>query len=574
VLSGLGLAELAESIRVSLAPVSIGQDAGRFATTGEGLDGARPAESSLEEEISRRRFELALEATQDGLFEVDVKSGQSFYSQRFYELLGYEPGAKEVSVAPEVLGRLLYDTDRDRVTAAIADAIRTGAPFDELFRLHVRGGGVRWFRGRGRNVSWESGTLRFMGLLTDVNDPKQAADARERLQEHLRQAQKLETIGTLAGGIAHDFNNVLVPIIVNTEMVLEAFAEDDPHRKELGEVLDAARRARDLVTQILAFARRSEPRREPFSVRRAGEQAVRLLKASLPATVELRAAFAQECPGVDGDPLQLHQVITNLCTNAYQALPANGGVIDITGGVVDLDSADADRLNVAPGRYVLITVKDNGAGMTDAVRRRLFEPFFTTKPPGEGAGLGLSVVHGIVKGHRGAIEVESELGKGSIFRVYLPASPNPVPERASQRPRAPTPLVPRNQHILCVDDEEIVVHGVRRALERQGFRVTTARDPERARELIEADPNGYDLLISDQTMPRLTGIELVKQVKAIRPDLPSILMTGFSEKASPELAVAAGARAFLPKPFSVSELLHVVSLALAKPQLAQSAGQR
>jgi PAS domain S-box-containing protein len=296
--------------------VSIGQDAGRFEATGGSLDDACPSDPPSLDVESSRRFELALEATQDGLFEVDVKSGQSFYSERFYELLGYEPGAKEVSVAPEVLGRLLYDADRDRVTAAIADAIRTGAPFDELFRLHVRGGGVRWFRGRGRNVSWDSGSLRFMGLLTDVNDPKQAADARERLQEHMRQAQKLETIGTLAGGIAHDFNNVLVPIIVNTEMVLESFDEDHPHRKELGEVLVAARRARDLVTQILAFSRRSEPRREPFSVRRASDQAVRLLKASLPSTVELKVSLAEQLPGIEGDPLQLHQVITNLCTNA------------------------------------------------------------------------------------------------------------------------------------------------------------------------------------------------------------------------------------------------------------------
>lgn len=549
--------------------MSIGQDAGRFEAAGGSRDDVRPSDPPPPEVESSRRFELALEATQDGLFEVDVKSGQSFYSERFYELLGYEPGAKEVSVAPEVLGRLLYDADRDRVTAAIADAIRTGAPFDELFRLHVRGGGVRWFRGRGRNVSWDSGSLRFMGLLTDVNDPKQAADARERLQEHLRQAQKLETIGTLAGGIAHDFNNVLVPIIVNTEMVLESFDEDHPHRRELGEVLVAARRARDLVTQILAFSRRSEPRREPFSVRRASDQAVRLLKASLPSTVELNVTFAQQLPGIEGDPLQLHQVITNLCTNAYQALPQSGGVIDLTVENLELDGDEADRLNVAPGRYVLITVRDNGSGMTDAVRRRLFEPFFTTKAPGEGAGLGLSVVHGIVKGHRGAVEVESELGKGSTFRVYLPASPNQVPERASQRPRVPVQQLGRNQHILCVDDEEIVVHGVRRALERQGFRVTTVRDPERARALIEADPNGYDLLISDQTMPRLTGIELVKQIKAIRPDLPSILMTGFSEKASPELAAAAGARAFLPKPFSVSELLQVVSVALAAPQTTE-----
>ena len=552
--------------------MSIGQDAGGFEATGESTTDGRPADSgALDAEVSSRRFELALEATQDGLFEVDVNSGKSFYSQRFYELLGYEPGSKEVSVEPEILSRLLYDTDRDRVTSAIADAIRTGAPFDELFRLHVRGGGVRWFRGRGRNVSWDNGALRFMGLLTDVNDPKQAADARERLQEHLRQAQKLETIGTLAGGIAHDFNNVLVPIIVNTEMVLEAFGEDDPHRKELAEVLVAARRARDLVTQILAFSRRSEPRREPFSARRAGEQAVRLMKASLPATVELRAVFAQKCPGIDGDPLQLHQVITNLVTNAYQALPANGGVIDVSIEPIELEETDADRLNVAPGRYVLLTVKDDGSGMTDTVRRRVFEPFFTTKPPGEGAGLGLSVVHGMVKGYGGAVDVESELGKGTTFRVYLPASLNEVPERASQRPRALAPQAPRHQHILCVDDEEIVVHGVRRALERQGFRVTTLRDPERARALIEEDPNAYDLLISDQTMPRLTGIELVKQVKAIRPDLPSILMTGFSEKASPELAAAAGARAFLPKPFSVSELLQVVSAALGAAQANQRA---
>jgi PAS domain S-box-containing protein len=543
--------------------VSIAEDARGFAINDASPeDGDAGAPNSAEAETTRRRLELALEATQDGLFEVDVQSGQSFYSERFYELLGYEQGAKEVSVEPEILGRLLYDADRERVTAAIADAIRTGAAFDELFRLHVRGGGVRWFRGRGRNVSWGAGTLRFMGLLTDVNDPKQAADARERLQDHLRQAQKLETIGTLAGGIAHDFNNVLVPVIVNTEMVLESFDSEDPRRKELGEVLIAARRARDLVTQILAFSRRSEPRREPFSVLRAGEQAVRLLKASLPATVELRPVFAPGCPGVEGDPLQLHQVITNLCTNAYQALPPSGGVIDLSVEPAMLEGGDADRLNVPSGRYVKVTVQDNGSGMSEGVKRRLFEPFFTTKAPGEGAGLGLSVVHGIVKGHRGAIEVESEIGAGTTFRVYLPASASELPDRASQRPRVPTPVMHRNQHILCVDDEEIVVHGVRRALERQGFRVTTLRDPERARALIEENPNAYDLLISDQTMPRLSGIELVRQVRAIRPDLPSILMTGFSEKASPELAQAAGARAFLPKPFSVNELLQVVAMAL------------
>ncbi len=394
------------------------------------------------------------------------------------------------------------------------------------------------------------------------------------LEVQLRRTQKLEAIGTLAGGIAHDFNNILSSIIGYTQMAMANIPPDGQAAQDLGQVVAAGHRAVDLVRQILTFGRRQEQPQQPLRLDLLAREALNLLRASIPATIEMRSEIAGNCDYVMGDHSQLHQVIVNLCTNAYHAMEKDGGLLSFSIEPVTVDARQAESMpNLRPGAWLRMTVRDTGCGMDQATLERAFDPFFTTKPQGKGTGLGLSIVHGIVKSHGGAIDMQSEPGKGTTVRVWL----STVKMSAQETGVSPdAPLVGHGERILFVDDEEMLVKLGERVLSGLGYAVTAFSDPNRAFDAFSADPVAFDLMITDHTMPFCTGLELAARAHAIRPDFPVILATGLSTALSEEDTAAAGVAEVLGKPVTSYVLAKSTGRVLAAARAAalrSSAGE-
>jgi len=383
--------------------------------------------------------------------------------------------------------------------------------------------------------------------------------AKQKESEYLiRRMQKIEALGTLAGGIAHDINNILAPILVNTELALMETLGLEP-RRSLEIVLEAAQRGRKLVKQILAFAANREADKKPVRLAPVVEESLRLVRSTIPTTIEIRSELADEKGMVLANSTQVEQILVNLCSNAAHAMRAKGGILSIGLAGVRFDERSPARPpELSPGPYLRLSVADTGCGMAPEVMERIFDPFFTTKHASEGAGMGLAVVHGIVKTHDGTITVTSEPGKGSAFSVYLPqidALLEPKGATAEFRPLG-------NARILFVDDEEIQVRSWQPALERFGYSVNAQSDSAKALRAFRAQPGRFDLAIVDQTMPGLTGTKLAAEMLRLRPGFPVILCTGFSGEIDEDQALAMGIREFLLKPFSIQELAEAIRRAL------------
>jgi signal transduction histidine kinase/ActR/RegA family two-component response regulator len=386
---------------------------------------------------------------------------------------------------------------------------------------------------------------------------KTQTEERMHLEEQLSQSQKMQAIGTLAGGIAHDFNNVLAAIIGFTEMVLDDVS-DNPHvRQKMERVLTAGLRGRDLVRQILTFSRKSEGERREISLTPLIAETHALLRASLPSTIRMSLAITtNEDDCVLADPTQMQQVLMNLATNAAHAMREKGG--DLTIGLSSATFPQGGNLpdpELEPGAYLQLSVKDTGTGMTEEIRQKIFEPFFTTKGPGQGTGMGLAVVYGIVKSHGGTVTVQSEVGRGSTFAVLLPRAHR---SKTTKEESATHELHTGSGRILFVDDEEMLVELGRSMLESLGYQVTVAQHPTDALNLFLQDPSRFDLVITDQTMPDVTGLALARKMLAVRKEMPIILCSGYSEKVSAETAKEAGISAFLMKPIIKKELAETI----------------
>jgi signal transduction histidine kinase len=390
--------------------------------------------------------------------------------------------------------------------------------------------------------------------LREANQRRKERETRSRLENRLRQIHKMEAMGTLAGGIAHDFNNILSAIFGYTELAQGTLPEKNPAQPFLLEVLKAGERARELVKQILAFSRQSELEIKPVQIAAVVEDTLRLMRASLPTTIEIRKELETKAL-IMGDPSQIHQVMMNLCTNAGHAMQAEGGILTVTLKHVELDELhNITYPDLKPGPYVKLSVSDTGCGMKPQVIERLFDPFFTTKPKGEGTGMGLAMVHGIVQDMNGVIDVYSEPGRGSTFNLLFPA----IERRTTPEIRA-VPQLPRgSERILFVDDEVTLTRMGRRLLESLGYRVKAFTDPILAFEYFEREPEGVDLVLTDMTMPGLTGDQLAQKMMAVRPDIPIILCTGFSIKIDEERAKSLGIRAFINKPILRGDLATVL----------------
>jgi len=394
----------------------------------------------------------------------------------------------------------------------------------------------------------------ILGASREITERKEAEEEHKKLEARLQQAQKMEAIGTLAGGIAHDFNNILTAVLGYTELALDDAENDTLLHKNLQEVIVAGNRAKDLVKQILAFSRQADQELKPVQVELIVKEAVKLIRASLPSTIEIELNLASKSATL-ADPTQIHQVLMNLCTNAHHAMSENGGVLTVSLRDVRIDSGfESRKLDLTTGGYMCLQIQDTGHGMPEEVRARIFDPFFTTKDRDKGTGMGLSVVHGIVKSHGGAITVHSQPGKGTSFAIYLPLIRTEVKPTVRTAIALPT----GNERILFIDDEKTLVDLGRQMLERLGYKVVCRTSSIEALELFKSRPDQFDLVITDMTMPNLTGDKLTRQMLGIRADIPVILCTGFSEQISEKSAKDMGIREFILKPLVMDKLARTV----------------
>jgi PAS domain S-box-containing protein len=384
---------------------------------------------------------------------------------------------------------------------------------------------------------------------------RRETDERKKAEEHLVRIQKLEALGTLAGGIAHDFNNILAGVIGFTEMVLEDMNPDGPEYKRLELVLKGANRGRDLVKQILSFSRQNVQDRKVVALNQSVEEGLKLLRPTLPSTIEIVSTRSTDDDMILADPSQIHQILMNLCTNAAHAMREKGGKLMIS--VLEASLTEGNPLlfsGMKPGKYVVLKVSDTGSGMDATTLKKIFDPFFTTKQPGEGTGLGLSVVLGIVQSHGGYVTVESEAGRGATFQVYLPKTR----EHKSAEDEGPPAEIRGKEHILFVDDEDILVELNEQRLSRLGYDVVGTTSSMDALDIFRKAPDTFDLVVTDYTMPNMTGVDLATELLKIKSTIPIILCTGHSETITPARAKKAGIRKFLIKPLEKKELTEAI----------------
>ena len=499
------------------------------------------AEEALRE--SEERYRTAIENSNDGV--AIIKDDRYVYvNQRLSEMISCESPSELVGRSIETV---LHPEDRDWVRSLIIKR-QKGGPVPARYECRIMGkDGETVFVEVSATQTTFRGEPVNLAYIRDISD-------RKVMENQLRQAQKMEAIGTLAGGIAHDFNNILTSVIGYTELALSDKGVSGVLRDNLQGSLSAGLRARDLVKQILTFSRQTEKEWRPVQVRLVLKEALKLLRASIPTTVEMRQDIRSEA-NVMADPTQIHQLIMNLCTNSAHAMRDHGGVLRVELKEKNLDADIIDKyLGLGPGTYLELAVRDTGHGISRENIEKIFDPYFTTKQKGEGTGLGLAMVQGIVQSCGGIVTVDSDLGKGTDFIIYLPViqkDRDGIEDRELILPLG-------SEHILFIDDEPSIAQVGKQMLESLGYQVTTRTSSIEVLELYSNQPDRFDMVITDMTMPYMTGDNLARKLIEIRPDIPIILCTGYSNKISHEIAEALGIRAFVMKPLIMRDLAQTI----------------
>ena len=498
---------------------------------------------------SEQRYQDLFEHANDAIFIVDNALRYVDVNKKAVELFGY---SREEFLAMRVTD-VIPPEQLPRSEAEFAK-LRTNGRYDRFI------GKQRTRDGRWLDIEISASAIIESGRMVGSREIVRDITERKQIEEQLRQSQKMEAIGTLAGGIAHDFNNILYAIRGYTELSLAETAKNSPVHENLQEIARSTRRAADLVKQILTFSRKGAEEKQPLRLEPVVKEALKLIRGTLPSTIDIRQELDRRCPPIQADLTQIHQVVINLCANAADAMEG-GGVLTVRLAEATVGPAHARRAEgVHPGSYVRLSVSDTGHGMDQATMQRIFEPYFTTKGPGKGTGLGLATVHGIVSNHQGVIVPRSAPGEGTTFDLYFPALP--AEETTEGEADQGATLPPVTGHVLVVDDEQSIVRIAERALQLLGCQVTCFTSSSAALTAFQNTPHAFDAVLTDQTMPHLTGLELARQMMEIRPDLPIILTTGYSAAVNAEQAKAAGIRAFLMKPLSLEDLAQALHQAL------------
>ncbi|MFZ5570136.1 MAG: PAS domain-containing hybrid sensor histidine kinase/response regulator [Thermodesulfobacteriota bacterium] len=546
-------------LHIRISPIS-----GGAIITSIDITDRKKVEEALRE--SEKRYRDLVETIPHGIQEIDLEGRITFANSALEKILGYRKNALigrsilDVMAVPMKRGEML------RLLKKMAEDESLPIPYFLKCRK-PNGADVDIKADWNYKCNPSGKVIGFTGVITDITNQLRAEEEKEKLESRLRYAHKMEAIGTLAGGIAHDFNNILGSILLNTELALDDVEEGSETAYSLEQVIRGSHRAKDLIEQILTFSRRSDVESKPLKINTLMKETLKMLRAMFPSTIVIHQEIEERIDPVMADPDQIQQLVINLCNNAAQSMHAGGGTLNVslTNTMLHEPPSGSDLM---PGRYVRIAVKDGGCGIQQDIKDRIFDPFFTTKQPGEGAGLGLSVVHGIVINHKGGITVSSKPGEGTTIEVLLPVFQE-KDEHESPGASAEPPL--GMERILFVDDEEVVVDANKRILERLGYHVTAATNGQEALDLFRKAPDAFDLVITDMTMPSMTGIELAGKMIRIKPSIPVILCTGYSQFMTIEQANALGIREFIMKPSARKEIAAVIRRVLdISPSLPNS----
>ena len=513
---------------------------------------ARAAQQALQ--ASEERSRLALEGAELGAVDHDLRTGEAVWNDRLYAIVGYP---RKTAVTAEMIKLHTAPEDWEQLQRTLQQAEAAHAPFRSEHRIvRANDKAVRWVSSNGIFIYDREGrAIRFIGVVRDITETR-------RLEAQVRQSQKLDALGTLAGGIAHDFNNILAVLRGNLSLIRAEVPVDHHIMPSVLDMERACNRATALVRQILTFGSRHDRDRQVVQLEDVVAEGMKLLRATLPAEIDIRAHYAPGLPAVLADPNQIQQIIANLGINAAHAIGRRQGLIEIQLDALQVGSELASALaDLKEGSYVRLRFSDNGSGIPREVMDRIFEPFFTTKAPNAGTGLGLSVVRGILKNHDAAISVYSEPGRGTRFHLYFPAAQDVGLALAAARAE---PKRGRGERILYLDDEESLVVLAKRLLERMGYQVTGFNDSAQALAAFTTAPGDFDLVLTDLSMPGMSGMEVSRRMLEIRPDIPVLLATGYVRNEDVEQARSIGIREVIWKPQTIGEMGDLLAQQLEK----------
>ena len=499
---------------------------------------------------SEERLSLSLRSAKCGIWDWHLRTGDVFFDPNYFRIAGYDPN--EFPGSYESWRTRVHPDDINATEARLNGYLAKQLnEYVSEFRFKTKVGEWMWIQGRGQFSEYDKigEPVRFTGIHIDITDYKKMA-------EQLKQAQKMEAIGTLAGGIAHDFNNILSGILGYSQLAQESLDNSEKAHDYIEQILKGAQRAADLTKQILTFSRQSDDEKQPFPIYLEVQDALKLLRSSIPSTIEIKSKLNSK-KLVLADPIEIHQVIMNLCTNAYHAMRETGGCLTVS--LTDVECSGSKWFKgkkVTAGEYIDLEVSDTGSGMDKKTLERVFDPYFTTKEKGDGTGLGLALADAIVEKNDGFYEVNSEPGKGTTFHLYFPIVTGSK-EKMNQTIDKDSQLS-GNEKIMVVDDEDAITAIYKTLLENFGYQVKTFGNAVDALATFKTDPDQFDLIITDMTMPGFTGDKFALEIFKIKPDFPVILCSGFSDNISPAAALKLGIRYFIQKPILNEDLMIII----------------